>query len=703
MKKLLLSVFFLNTSLAFATVPAEDPSDKEVYNGLIFRDSPQVVAGANQNINILPHLDTLRKVDRVDEKDGWVKVRLYYNKSDGQLSEPVYSWIWHANYAQYVEPYFAKGTVTNVSALKQKTPPDPKTMHTYSVSLSDDFQSAGIPTRDAEGKKIPYWAPAASDASPLRLIYTVPDMKPRWVPREHVESYHHVTRSKVQFADPQGNVVFNKGDHLVELSFDGHLARVYNLNDPDRVVYNVPVAQLRSLDNMVPLKIDISELESDEVAKTLEKTDGLVGEIPAGKKQAFLNSKGKEQNYNGPLKLIKVEDGKGKFSWATRVQVIDSKGKSLGNWYISEKMFNKYKKKGFAPSNTEAKDVAEESENLRENRQEVPESDLVKGPDEGGTTKHLGELLGHAPTKSNIPVKYERNEKFCGERAGQYAKYYYEEPKLSQRSDQYKNDFVSAANETGVAPGLLAAMVHIESKFNPRLENTKEKNSVGGNESHKSNPSIWGKGIAQLGRSEGKILGLDWYGSYKSNHSKSGSVWHPGSAIEGMADLLLIKVKEINIIEKKHNELVAQGKRKHKIEPPGSLAKFMLDRESFQPAPALKADGSNAKEIELYHQVAYAEKMRYLTSMYNRGMRAPNAIIAYLERTGSFPGYYGQAWSEPPHETQSNDDVLYIQQINRGHIYRTAGLCGALPSASVVSKYGADFSYNGVNKTWSLK
>lgn len=668
--------------------------DQEVYRGLYFRDAPQVIEGANQNLNILPHLDALRRVDRMDEVDGWVRVNLYYSR-DNAVSEPVTAWIWHSNYAQYVEPYFKSGVSADVSSLKQKAPADPRSMQTFSVSLSDNFQAKGIPTRDAQGKRIPYWAPADNDTSPLRLIYTIPDMYPRWVPREVVEPYQHVSKLKVDFKDSSGNIILKKGDHIVEMSFDKDSAKVYSLNDPDRIVYKLPVADLRSLEYTEPLKADVSEFDGVDFSRTNEKVDSMVAHVPAGKKQEFVNSKMKSIPFNGPLKLIKVSDGSGSFSWATRVEVRDGKGKSLGNFYVSNKAFAAYQKK--APDIRE--EFVEEDEGLRDTKSSNEEVAEARSDELG----HLGKILGSTSSPGGFPVRYDSSDKFCGERAGKYSKYYYEEPKLTDRHAKYRSDFISAANETGLSPGLLAGMVHIESKFNPSLENIPEKKSVGGNEYHKANPSIWGKGLAQLGRAECKTLGCDWYGSYSGNSNRSGSVWHSGTAIDKMAELVLKKVKEINAVEKRHNQLVAQGKRKYKIQPEGSLAKFMLDRASYQPPPPLKPDGSNKKEIENYHKIAHAEKIRYLVSMYNRGVRAPNAILAYLERTGTLPGYYGQAWSEPPHATQKKDDVLMLQQINRGHIYRSAGLCGELADESIIAKYGADYMYNSSSDSWSLK
>lgn len=672
-----------------------EENDREVYKGLYFRDAPQVVAGPNQNLNILPHLDGLRRVDRIEEKDGWVKVNLYYSHNNA-LSEPITSWIWHSNYAQYVEPYFKSGSSTDVTKLKQKSPIDPKSMRTYTVSLLDDFQAKGIPARDAQGKKVPYWAPAGDDTSPLRLIYTVPDMHPRWVPREVVEPYQHVSKAKTDFLDSSGNAVIKKGNHIVEISFDKDSARVYSLNDPDRIVYKVPVSHLRSLEHTEPLKVELSELEGIDFIRMNEKTDSMVAYVPGGNKQEFVNSKMKRTVLDGPLKLVKLSDGTGKFSWATRVQVMSAKGKSLGNFYVSDKMFSAYQNKG----SHSVEEVADEDEGLRDTRSSK-ETEVAEGS--AGTLGHLGKILGKTSSHGGFPVKYDSSDKYCGERAGKYAKYYYEEPRLTDRHSKYKTDFIEAANSAGLSPGLLAGMVHIESKFNPSLENISEKRSVGSNEHHKSNPSIWGKGIAQLGRAECKVLGCDWFGSYSENSGRTGSVWDSSTAIDGMAELVLKKVKEINIIEKKHNQLVAQGKRKYKIVPEGSLARFMLDRTSYQPPPSLKADGSNRQEIANYHKIAEAEKTRYLVSMYNRGMRAPNAVLAYLERTGSLPGYYGQAWSEPPHSTQKRDDVLMLQQINRGHIYRSAGLCGDLPSDSIIAKYGTDYLYDSSADSWSLK
>jgi hypothetical protein len=240
-------------------------------------------------------------------------------------------------------------------------------------------------------------------------------------------------------------------------------------------------------------------------------------------------------------------------------------------------------------------------------------------------------------------------------------------PKGSASRTRFDRWVAEAANEYGIEPGLIKALVQVETSNNPLAENQIEK------EAYESGEGLreyrWGKGLGQFGANNSEKYGLDWSAPKPSREQVYTDAYNEPNA-DGVFPIWSPRGSILAVA--KH--LREYSDKEYNIRPTeGSPFKVSI-------ATLFQNDGE--------------ERARYLSGMHNRGDRPMNSFIEHFRQHRTFPRYYGQSWNlKRATDTRSDLKLLHTQPINRCHVYKIAGLCP--PQTGLYQEYQSDFKLAG--------
>ncbi len=684
-------------------VKEEEGTDKfyhEVLDGMVLRREAKVNPNnPDDNVLDIDGIKSIKKVGHSGEDSpvpvnpGWVKVEVDYTSEadefgaknstapkNSSIAEPFNRkeyFISEKNYDRYVAPYFnEKSGVRKISKenILENISISPEECKDLSfVTLKHDLNVGAIVPLKAmiDGKLIKYRVESLDTDEPKRRIYLDKECKDfKLVDRHMLEDYNELYRSEVVVKDKEGHELGKAGSYFVK---EGN--SFYNVADTNQILYPSHALDPASLKALRSLDVDVREKDIAELG-----AEHQGGTAPTG--QEFIDATTKKSiRFKGPVDFQKVADGRGAYSWATKVRI---NGK---DYYISNSYYNKYASEEAVDSEFSGSDVVGD---------DVLATPPVTEADGGHSTPGQRPSMGGVARVACSPASTANTQANCGVSGGSNRKYYRADP-TDPKVNTYVSSIKNAANFNGlfkktygqdqtasfVSPDIIAAMLSIESNYKPNLENLPEKREAGGNENNRSHLSTWGKGIAQIGPAEATTLDLEWKGSYANNKSNPNHVFNPAVGIQGMGALLVTKMRALTGVVKSFNENSNRNTKYPKLDP-NTVLNFLLNRAEYL--------GDKCKSDPVCVATSEAERVRYITSFYNRGMMSVYSVLNYYNRTGMFPSSYGEAWNEPPglyHKNKKRQSIILRgQHINRGHIYRAAGLCGPMPDWSLVKKYG---------------
>lgn len=238
-----------------------------------------------------------------------------------------------------------------------------------------------------------------------------------------------------------------------------------------------------------------------------------------------------------------------------------------------------------------------------------------------------------------------------------------------------------------IDPALVAAILHAETQINPFFENEHEKEIC--QKSKNCSAYRWGKGLPQLGASDAKKYGLDWFTAV--DRPRECDNWRSQACLSKLATLCEPyrnkKLRPINCAEfaieavvTKIANLYPSQKNVFVRQPGKTKNKPFLKKINI--VPALTKDP--------------VHRLRSYAGAYNRrDARVYNSYIEYFESHGHFPKDYGSAWATTKPDFTPSKNIgyknLHREFINRCYVWNIAGLCGELPNASLVAQYREQF------------
>jgi hypothetical protein len=254
------------------------------------------------------------------------------------------------------------------------------------------------------------------------------------------------------------------------------------------------------------------------------------------------------------------------------------------------------------------------------------------------------------------------------------------------RRYKYDDWIVEAANEWGIDPALIKAQLHAETSIDPLKENEPEKEACLKKLPNCNRGYQWGKGLGQFGRDRARFYGLDWNAPKPSSKA----------ALSAMCDKL---------------PAPSEGGALQPVWCPRAAiwakAKYLrerLDEEYYVPVE-IKGRGPGFVRVDTLYKRNLTETARYLAGMFNRGKMPINSIEEHYRQTGSFPAWYGVAWSTPRVATTpkvvdgQRYQILNKENINRCHVFKIAGLCGDEPQGWI-REYSQDFAKDARTGEW---
>ncbi len=237
--------------------------------------------------------------------------------------------------------------------------------------------------------------------------------------------------------------------------------------------------------------------------------------------------------------------------------------------------------------------------------------------------------------------------------------------KNSKSRKQFDRWILEAANEYGIEPGLLKALVQVETGNRPLVENLPEKQEYEAGRGHRE--YRWGKGLGQFGANNSADYGLDWYAPKPSLDTAMSDAYNQPNS-EGVFP-----------IWSPRGSILASAK--HLREHADKEFKVNVEGSAYQVS------------VATLFQADDVERARYLSGMHNRGAMPMNSFSEYYRQHRAFPRYYGQAWSVARVQGTPRAQILRGEKINRCHVYKIAGLCP--PQTGLYQEYQTDFKRAG--------
>lgn len=295
--------------------------------------------------------------------------------------------------------------------------------------------------------------------------------------------------------------------------------------------------------------------------------------------------------------------------------------------------------------------------------------------------KHLFTSLDrYVPiSNQNVPDIAEDYALACPERPKRKNGEYCHKATAFQLSSKLRNIIKEEALKVNEKPELVASIIQHESLFDVFSENLHEKNKCIKDEKNCS-PYRWGVGLAQLGKTDAPLYGLDW--DLKVKRPKD------------------CKKKRITNDDCLKKLIKSCSKYKeHKLKPincpRAAIRATALKIKAMIPSevPAWVKEDGKIKLVNLSMELQRdpVEKMRNQIGFYNRSIKVVNSFVEYYDTHGDYPLTYGAAWamvrSPKSPSISMGYQMLTKEYINRCYVWELAGLCGELPKHGLISQY----------------
>lgn len=265
-------------------------------------------------------------------------------------------------------------------------------------------------------------------------------------------------------------------------------------------------------------------------------------------------------------------------------------------------------------------------------------------------------------------------------------------PVALPKNSKLRQYILEAAEQVGINPAFIAAMIAQESQFRILVENKQEKEAC--RDPAKCPKYGWSKGMIQFGRMMSDEYGLDWEPEIPTNI--------PECNKNGSSDACVVAVDQYC-----EATFISRDKKPATFCPRQALVGFsryikdILERER---KIRVKIKDTKKNEVEAVIDLSHiinekpADQLRYAAGDYNRGPRVDNSIEQYFQQKGTAPPHFGHTWAvrRNPDETPSKDmgyRILNNEYINRCYVWNIAGLCGnQFPPNSLATYYSKVFA-----------
>lgn len=240
---------------------------------------------------------------------------------------------------------------------------------------------------------------------------------------------------------------------------------------------------------------------------------------------------------------------------------------------------------------------------------------------------------------------------------------------------------INRENGTQVDPALVAAIIHHETDFRLFTENLHEKQKC---KNGQCSDYGWGKGFAQLGKTDSEEYGLNW-NEDPPNFSKCNADGFANSRCFKQVNEYCEKNFTLNTLKPYYcpnAAIKAVAKKISKLIPKTHNVHLRGEDGSLREVDLGKALNQN-EEILLRNQVA----------AYNRRpARVFNSYSQFIQQNGDLPKEFGEAWStlRQGNFTPTRNigyGMLTREFINRCYVWNVAGLCGEIPEESLLTNY----------------
>ncbi len=248
-----------------------------------------------------------------------------------------------------------------------------------------------------------------------------------------------------------------------------------------------------------------------------------------------------------------------------------------------------------------------------------------------------------------------------------------------------------AGKRYNVHPAILSAILHKESNFNPFLENKHEKKLCLEEKDGPCTLYRWGKGLSQLGATNAAKYGLLWNKKiYKPRACGRKHIFRKKCYVHLEKHCRKKRTKRgLYPIYCPKASILATAKYVHEL----ISKKRLIITDTF-------SDQGNKQRsivnITKHMRRNLAEEFRYITGMFNRGMRPVNSIEEHYRQNGKAPQWYGSAWATKRMKNKTPSpamgfQILHKELINRCHVWQVAGLCGESLENTLAGQYLKDF------------
>lgn len=244
-----------------------------------------------------------------------------------------------------------------------------------------------------------------------------------------------------------------------------------------------------------------------------------------------------------------------------------------------------------------------------------------------------------------------------------------------------------------IEPALVASIIHAETHFNTFRENRYEKDLC--LQKKQCSRYMWGKGLAQLGKTTAANFGIDWNRKIKK----------PRTCRRNPRARACFR--SLEKICSQFDSDTSGSDNGNKNLPSPFCPKMAIRAVAYKLAAAIPRNQivwvrTPEKTVRKVNIVPYLFQNvttgnRVLAAAYNRrGARVYNSFVEHYEQTGRFPTEFGEAWAATRREgrTPSSEigySILNKEFINRCYVWNIAGICGEVPEASLLYQYRKKF------------
>jgi len=240
------------------------------------------------------------------------------------------------------------------------------------------------------------------------------------------------------------------------------------------------------------------------------------------------------------------------------------------------------------------------------------------------------------------------------------------------------------AQKVAENPALVASIIQHESLFDVFTENLHEKNNCLSDETNCS-PYRWGVGLAQLGKTDAGLYGLDWEKTLKKPSVCKGKDLTDKKCLETM-------LKSCKAY--RNDSLRPINCPRAAIRAAALKIASMIPK--YTPVWVKESGVISLKDLTPILKSNAIEEMRNKVGLYNRSIKVINSFVEFFDQNGEFPSSYGEAWSQPrtgqSPSISMGHQMLTKEYINRCYVWEVAGLCDKLPNDSLVVQFQEMFN-----------